>query len=74
MSAYPGKSFVPRLPLERLRPLEERLSARLGPDPRTLDQAARAAGRSGPKTPNPWAGEGGESPRLPAGSNQNLGV
>lgn len=40
---YAGKSFVPKLPLERLRPLEERLSVRLSADPEALARAAKAA-------------------------------
>lgn len=40
---YRGKTFVPRLPLERCRPLEERLSVRAGPAPEALAKAARQA-------------------------------
>lgn len=43
MSTYPGKSFVPRLPLERCRPLEERVSVRTGPAPEALAKASRSA-------------------------------
>jgi hypothetical protein len=40
---YPGKDFIPSLPLARCRPLAERLSVHLDPAPEALAKAARQA-------------------------------
>lgn len=38
---YAGKDFVPRLPLERCRPLEEHLGIHIGPSEAALARAGR---------------------------------